>query len=220
MVAHRRGDLDGLGDPRLPRAERRVDEEPGSREDGDAAVLHVGSGDPAAVVAEPVAQRDLERAAERRAPRARRARAQGRAALLGHAERRRAASARGPVARDPRRDPRQRARGEVHVVRLARPDGRDTRAGRAPARKIRRVCSAAGSSSRRRSRSARTSCPRTSTEPSERPHTRRSSSRSVRHSASIRRPALPEIAMRNGARLIIVNAEADTIRRSRRRGRT
>ena len=34
--AHRRGHLDRVGHPRLPRAERRVDQEPGRREDRDA----------------------------------------------------------------------------------------------------------------------------------------------------------------------------------------
>ena len=75
---HRRGHLHRVRHPRLPRAERRVDEEPRGGEDRDAAALRVGSRGPEARVAEPAALRDVGRGAERRTPRDRRARAAGR----------------------------------------------------------------------------------------------------------------------------------------------
>ena len=76
------GHLDRVGHPRLPRAERRVDEEPGGREDRDARSTTCAIPRCAAARGRTASNSEmLDGRAERRAPRARRPRAQGRAAL-------------------------------------------------------------------------------------------------------------------------------------------
>ena len=132
-AAHRRADgrrhLDGVRHPGLPRAPGSVDQEPGRGEDGDAVALRRRARDPAARVAQPARVARLERAAERRAPRAgARSSSAGQPAPADHPERRRAAPGGGHVARAAGRDPRHAARGDVPGLRRARADGASARA--------------------------------------------------------------------------------------------
>ena len=218
--AHRRGDLDRVRHPRLPRPERRVDEEPRGREDRDAPVLHVGSGDPPRSRGRTGCDSEMWNAQPNAAHHAL-VELEHKDALhllvtqnvdgLHHARR--------PVARARRRDPRQRARGEVHVVRLARPDGRDARArarrrGRSDVPRLRRHHQVGDDLA-----SARTSSPRTSTGRSGRRRTPTSSSRSARRSASTRPPRCPRSRCATGARLDRRQRRGDAVRRRRRRRR-
>ena len=207
--ADRRGHLDRVGHPRLPRAQRRVDQESRRREDRatssttspirPCARRRGRTGCSSEIwQAEPNAGHralaELERlVALRRAP---------------HAEHRRPAPRRGQLAPTHRRAARQRARGEVPELRLARPDGRDPRTGARPVRPtlaclecggiLKSATISFGEHARRRRPRARPARPRRAATCSSPLGT----SLGVYPAA-----ALPEIALRNGARLIVMNAE-------------
>ena len=119
--AHRRRHLDRVGHPRLPRAEGRLDEEPGGREDRDAR----STTSPTPRIRQQAWQNRLRSEIWQAQPNAgHRALAeleqQGERAHARHPERRRAAPAAGSSPENDHRDPRHRARGEVPAVRLAR----------------------------------------------------------------------------------------------------
>ena len=193
---------------------------PAAEKTATLAVLRRRPRGPGPGVAEPALERDVGRGAQRGPPRARGARAAGRAAHARHPERRRAAP------RRPGASPERiiEIHGNVRevkclVVQLARADGRDARPGARRRGRPAVPASAAGSSSRRPSPSARTSSPRTSTGPSGPRPVPTCSSPSARRSPCTRRPRCPSSRWPTGARLVVLQRPADPVRRPCRRRR-
>ena len=111
--AHRRRDLHRLGHPRLPRAERGVDPQPGGREGRRRCSTTSATRRCVALVAEAVALDQLRSRAQRRPPRPGRARAAGRLRGDRHPEHRRAAPEGRERARTGHRGARHRCAGRA-----------------------------------------------------------------------------------------------------------
>src|SRR5581483_2342951 len=125
----RGGDLDGVGDPRLPGPQRRVDEGPQGREAVQHPPLHERPRGAGGQLAGPAGASGLDGRAQRRAPGAGRAGAQGAPRRPRHAEHRRPAPEERVVAGAGRGDPRHGPGGRVHGLRRAGADGAGPRPG-------------------------------------------------------------------------------------------
>src|SRR5689334_20031085 len=127
--ADRCGHLHGVGDTGFPRSSGRVDPGSGGREALRHPLLRGRPGDPPQVVEVATRPPGLERAAKRRPPRDRGARAPGEAPRAHHPEHRRAAPEGGQFARARDRGARHRACGGLPLVRVERTDAVGARPG-------------------------------------------------------------------------------------------